>query len=541
MLPFGTGPSWGTSPSETENTTIEDLRRELVKAENEIAFLETLLRKIQLGQETSSRAQSVPPITSPTTIHLLPASTISKIFLHFLNLGNPLTLCWVCRSWRIVAMDTVNLWTTPSFVLGTAFSPAGLEHSARIDYLDEMRRWVDRGHTLASTVSMSVVRGAHGDWARSQFLDSLIDTHATGYSALELDVIQEELAPIFNGRSQFPFLQSLSLRLQFLDLNVWLWHRGLNDIAPRLQSVMIIAETVALDPSVFNGFTSCFPWRQLRNLDMLGTLLHPRIWWEILRQCNSLRTGSFAIQRNSAHTNRYSITLRHLVSLHLKFQTRFHSRTTTDIFDATIFESISFPSLEVLRVTAKVDWSDPLPFLEWMQGHSGKLTNLTLAVRLPDATMFEVLRSCPNLEELTLYLPHGDVSQCRPAFQALTEHRLRNIRTLAVISAAATYASPRTARFHSLDGLVFDLLNTITTWISLKLPSGSDLHILADGEVLSSLKGRLLNNLLVTVQISELPRECGFRQKSSDAEMRQSSNAVPELESGQARTSFFSI
>jgi hypothetical protein len=177
---------------------------------------------------------------------------------------------------------------------------------------------------------------------------------------------------------------------------------------------------------------------------------------------------------------------------------------------------LSFPILQVLHVTAKVNGSDPLPFIAWMRCQSATLGSLTLELRLPDTILLEVLRSAQNLEKLTLYLPHGDVLQCKPAFQLIEERRLPKMRVLAIISAAATYDSPRRARFSSFDALVSDLMISTTTWAALGPPPDSEFQIFADGEVLAAIKHRLLafnDTLVVASQVSELPStRCNGRQ-----------------------------
>lgn len=416
-------------------------------------------------------------------------------------------------------MSTVNLWVFPSFVLGSAFSPAGLEDTARMEYyVRQMCQWVTRGQCSAS-VSMSLFQASNmdSDPRTSRLLESLIRPYTGCFRSLELDTSQGQLSPLFDGRSSFPQLQSLSLCFSFLDLDIWLWRQGLSSSAPRLRNLRISAGIVlSSHSSMLNGFTASFPWSQLSTLDMLGTLLNVRVWWDILHQCSFLQMGRFTVQPNPPHSSQNLMALEHLTSLHIKFQTQFLSRTALEIFDDRIFDSLSFPILQVLHVTAKVNGSDPLHFVAWMRRQSATLASLTLEVRLPDTILLELLESHQNLEKLALYLPHGDVLQCKPAFQVIEERRLPQMRVLAIISAAATYDSPRRARFTSFEALVFDLTKSATTWAALGAPPDSEFQIFADGEVLAAVKSHLLalhDTLVVASQVSELPStQCNDRQ-----------------------------
>ncbi|KAJ7711796.1 hypothetical protein B0H16DRAFT_1480006 [Mycena metata] len=502
--------------SSSPKPSLKKLQQDLLNSQKEIAALEALVVAVNPAH---------------FDVHLLPITVLRAIFLYFLPLGSPLTLCWVCHRWRAVAMSTVNLWINPSFVLGSAFSSAGLDHTDRLEHcVREMCGWVDRGRT-SSKVSMSIFRSTNTnyfEWSPPSFLEPLIRPYAECYRSLNLDVAQHQLHPLLDGRSHFPNLQSLSLHLPFLDLDLWLWHEGLSLSAPSLQILTITAGTVVLDSTVFNGFTTSFPWSQLDTLDMQDTLLDPPTWWEILSRCHSLRTGSFAVRPNPSRSREHPIILPNLTTLHIKFQTQFYPRTTTEIFDPRIFHPVSFPSVSYLHVAAKVDWSDPLSFIEWVRRQSATLRCLTLEVRLSDAALFEVLGFCRDLEQLTLYLPHGDVSQCRPAFQAIQQRALTKMRILTIISAAAIYVSARTARFSSLDGVVFDLVQTVMTWVALELRPGSELRLFADGEVLSELRTCLRegNDIVIISHVSDETSGGGVHADCTSLRIQQGSRIL---------------
>ncbi|KAK6985086.1 hypothetical protein R3P38DRAFT_3230731 [Favolaschia claudopus] len=343
-----------------------------------------------------------------------------------------------------------------------------------------------------------------------RFLDTLIGTYCHTFRSLEFQVDQDCLSPLFNGLSFFPRLQSLSLRFDRLDLDAWLWYQGLVLSGPVLQSLTISAELVSYDPLVSNGFTSCFPWKRLTTLDLRHVVLDAHFLYQILHQCSLLQTGKFAVQSSASHTGT-QITLPYLTSLYVRFQSRFLARTTTQAFDVKFFNFLAIPSVQLLHISAKVDLECPLSFVEWMSGLSRKLVGLTLETRLPDNTLFEVLGRCPLLQSLTVFLPHGNASQGRPVFQAYREHRLLNLRKLAVVSAAGNYITPKLARFASLDGLIHDLTHTIVAWVKMNPPPGFELHLYADGEVLSGIRDQLEDSpLSAVVKLSRLPVSTEF-------------------------------
>ncbi|KAJ7713934.1 hypothetical protein B0H16DRAFT_1478322 [Mycena metata] len=398
----------------------DSLWQNILEAQAKIKALEVLLTNSEMGKETFA-------VPVRITVEFLPIAVLREIFLYFLPMGNPLVLCWICRAWRITAMETSLLWIHPSFVLSTGSCSARPSCAAEID-----------------------------------------DRYPGCYRSLHLAVTQDQLSVLFDERLQFSNLQSCSLHFGLLDLDAWLWHQGLRHSAPCLQILAISAETVSSDASTFSGFIMCFPWSQLTILHMQNTLL----------ECSILQIGSFAVQPNGSRINfRPSIILSQLFSLRVKFQNQLHFRSTvTEVFDPVVLNTLTFPSLKALHLTARVDWSDPYPMVGWIRRQPAALSTLTL--------------------------------ECKPVFRAVQEHLLWHLRVLTIISAAATYVSPGWARFSTLDGLVFDLTETITTWVTLEPRPERELRLFADGEVLSGIKSRLLafdNGLVIAAHVSDCP------------------------------------
>ncbi|KAJ7482859.1 hypothetical protein B0H11DRAFT_2417790 [Mycena galericulata] len=443
----------------------------------------------------------------PSAVDILPTEVMGQIFMYFVTSGNPLVVCWVSRRWRRIGMSMVELWIHPIFIVGPASFASLLDldcvNSKMSQSVKEMCHWMDRAHS-SSSVSLTLHPGPNHRhvWKEPLLLDFLIKPYAQSFRSLDLDITQEQLSPLFDGRSHFPHLQSLSLHIPCLDLSVWLWYKGLTASAPLLHHLKISASVSRGSPA-FSGFTTSFPWNRLITLDMEDALLDEGVWCDIMHQCNSLQTGSFTVQPDPSYTSKHFVVFHYLTSLHIKFRPRFQPPTDAGIFDVKIFDSLSFPALEVLHIAAQVDWSDALSFVQWMQRQSVRLRSLTLEVRLPNSLLFEILRIFPNLEKLGLYLRYGDVSECKAVFQSIQESRMQKLRVLEICSGFATYTpgSVRRTRYSTLKNIVFDLVKTITTWAISSHTPGGEFHLFADGEVLSGVRTHLFaaNNSLCAI------------------------------------------
>jgi hypothetical protein len=277
------------------------------------------------------------------------------------------------------------------------------------------------------------------------------------------------------------------LHLPFLALDDWRWDKGLTVSAPHLRSLVISAEAVA---QAFDGcgFTTCFPWTQLTTLEMLHTSLDADIWHDILRQCTLLCVGSFTIQSNASYINRHSIILSNLHSLNIRFQSEFQTR----FFDDRIFRLVSFPVLNALHITARLEWSDSAPFVEWMR-QQDQIRNLTLEVHLADGTLLDLLRSLRKLEELTLSFHYGAIPQCRPFFQAVQESCLQELHTLAIFGVMDPHSlvAGMTSRVLLHHVAVFDLVKTATTWAALGPKMNWEFRLFAEGAILSDVRAGL--------------------------------------------------
>ncbi|KAJ7711804.1 hypothetical protein B0H16DRAFT_1744808 [Mycena metata] len=275
--------------------------------------------------------------------------------------------------------------------------------------------------------------------------------------------------------------------MPFLALDDWRW-QGLAGSAPQLQSLTISTECVA-QPLDDCGFMACFPWTQLTSLDMLHTPLNADIWHEILRQCAHLRVGNFTIQSNPAYINQRVITLLPLRSLTIRFQSEFRAR----FFDATVFHLVSFPALEALRITARLDRADSTSFVHWMQRQSRHIRSLTLDIQLADDILLDILRDHADLHELTLHFHYGAARQSRFFSRASQDGLLRALRTLIIfggIDYDTVGGTSSRASFHI--GAVSDLVKTATTWAALGPKDNWEFQLFATHEILFAVREGLL-------------------------------------------------
>ncbi|KAJ7482926.1 hypothetical protein B0H11DRAFT_1915006 [Mycena galericulata] len=426
----------------------------------------------------------------PPAIDMLPTEVMGEIFLSYLALGNPMILCWVCHKWRSIGMSMVKLWARPTFVMGSVFFPmhpdSDYTGTRESEYVQEMCRWIHRGHH-SGAVFLTLLRASRNNhrWKESFFLESLIRPYAGFFESLELDVTQGQLSTLLDGQSNFSGLKSLSLHLPFLALDDWPWHQGMSASAPCLDSLTISAENVA--PALgLSGFTTCFPWSQLTTLDMEHIHLGVEMWRHILVKCAPLRAGSFTLD-SCPHGPRESITLHHLISLNIKFKTR----DQIQLFDVSAFDSMSFPVLQALQITALVDWSDSHPFVDWMRRQSGMLRVLTLEVRLPDDIMLDMLRSFPNVQKLTMYLHHAVVECCNPVFQAVQDGHMPQLELLTVRAGAPYNTSSRlhwTSPILLHSSVVFELVKVATTWAALGRMTGWGFEVFAEEDILMDVR-----------------------------------------------------
>ncbi|KAJ7694290.1 hypothetical protein B0H16DRAFT_1485752 [Mycena metata] len=521
---------------------VEALQWELQQAKCEIAILEALYfnhnKATEMGKDNADRAErfnlcdsinspnSTPPRSkkecrvSQNLVHLkhspieiMPTEILGEIFLYFASFDHPFIICWVCRRWRTIGMDVVNLWTRPSFILGSVFFPthpdADYTGAKEERYIKEMCRWLDRAHSSRS-ICLSLIRKSSDShrWRELRILERIVRPHAGSFHSLELDVTQKQLDPLLNGLTKFHRLHSLCLHVPFLALDDWRWHQGLTGLAPLLQNVVISAEAVAQPAFDDCGFTACFPWSQLATLDMLRVTLNANMWHEILQQCTLLCDGSFTIHKpfsSSTYLTARPITASRLTSLRIRFEGEFHVR----FFDVRVFHVMALPLLDTLSITARLESSDFGPFVAWMQQLSGQLRCLTLEIRIAEDTLFDILRGVGNLEQLGLYFHRNIVCQGKAFFRALRESCLPRLRVLTVFVVAE---DPGTARITSrgltsLQGtMVFDLVKIATTWAALGPRLDWRFQVFAHHGILCDVEARLLAvNTGLIVDIHSIP------------------------------------
>ncbi|KAJ7175599.1 hypothetical protein C8R46DRAFT_1188918 [Mycena filopes] len=321
-------------------------------------------------------------------------------------------------------------------------------------------------------------------WQELPILKSVVIPYVHVLHHLDLDVTEGQLSPLFEGYPELPNLQSLSIHVPFLGLDTWHWQQGITNSAPLLCQLKLSADTVVQG---LGTFTTCFPWGQLTSLDMLHVTMNVEVWHKILQNCTLLSIGSFTIESSPTHSTLHPVIVPNVIELNIQFRTKF----PVQFFDTRILDLVFFPRVQILHITAHVEWEDPLSFKLWVQEHSRLIHTLTLQVRLTGDDLLELLQCSVNLEVLALSL-FCTVQQREILAHALNQGYLQKLHTLTILWEEFNPNHGITSRAMVHHSTILDLVKTATTWASLGPVINWEFRLIAEENMVYDIRNAVL-------------------------------------------------
>jgi len=364
---------------------------------------------------------------------VLPNEVITEIFQFCLPEGKyqspnprhvPLLLMHVCSSWRSFTLSTPSLWQSIGFET-TGATPSKLPEATALAevFKQQMALWSQNSRGQPLDLKLSLVYTPYvlleeggvpifdtSFW--SPFMASSIAKHAERIRKLYLatqSLNEDSPSPLLPEGSVMPLLESIHLQCKaMLPMTAQPFSQ-----APNLRKAIVDLRLLGSITIPIN-----LPWKQLTHVVFVQA--HPdELFFFVLSHCPLLEELTMTINENSSHRSSPLITMPYLRSLSLTM-----SVDTTP----TIFIGVFLPSLQ--NFTLKCDTYRLPQSIKWLPITSAhdhlynqfftRLRTLKLGFhKIPAEVLLEMLRHCPQVDELALDVDVGSY----PAFlNGLTYH-----------------------------------------------------------------------------------------------------------------------
>ncbi|KAF5317028.1 hypothetical protein D9611_003589 [Ephemerocybe angulata] len=405
----------------TALTLPEDSR--LIELEKEIKGLTSLLEKTT--KEKAAVLKKIRPIKALTSlIRRLPTEILQLIFLHarippapdtttFRACDTPFTLLRVCRSWREIAENTPQLWST--FNVSLPQQLVDRQDPSKIaSFIDEVRRWLKRSGDvpLRITVSKDSDSTDRAQLLSREALNSafrVVVEQCRRWEALDVELCEATMKLLADlTADSTPLLKSLKIReYKWYNANTSLFRCTALLSAPHLEKLHVWSN----DPLVHKLSDAPVKWANLTSLSLGNTYVqHPlhvgmnapappplnHALLPVLEKCVNLRSLLVTLPPTKLSRPLHGVTLQKLRSLNLGGCSTQIDLLLKNIITPSLREMHYYPHYEISK-------HEPLPFLKFIEQQGGRLEVLCF-----DAPSFtaEHLTSClkaiPSVKQLMI-------------------------------------------------------------------------------------------------------------------------------------------
>ncbi|KAJ7369068.1 hypothetical protein DFH08DRAFT_833085 [Mycena albidolilacea] len=353
-------------------------------------------------------------------ISSIPPEVLSKILILAseqpqANVHNlPVYLTQICSSWRLLALDTPELWSYVRLIFN---EKSAQSTSAIIQFADQ---WLAKGRR--GRLALHIHMGFSFDEDNLSDLapiGRLLATRARDWQKLTLAHCPETVTDYFIARmaeNSLPSLEEVELHAY---ASIWCTRFDALVSAPRLHTIRF---QTSRTPSAQHNLTLLFlPWRQLRSFS-ISAPVSERECLGILRQCpelTSLEASVISDGMASHGSQAPAIILPSLSRLKLTANVTL-GRSTSNI--ESFLDTLHLPALRELDLyfIGNDRWS-PLVSRFW-DGHAAQLCTLRLSKLKSRSDLYSFFRTMPNLASLEISSPQLRLTA--PDFEALRVERL---------------------------------------------------------------------------------------------------------------------
>ncbi|KAJ7693809.1 hypothetical protein B0H17DRAFT_1199503 [Mycena rosella] len=369
-------------------THSDTLRSIVAETTAKIHHYQSLLQKL-LAKRDSAQLE-LDSLAYP--ILTLPPEITSEIFLHSLptsygdcerNAANPreapMLLCYVCRTWREIALSTPALWTTIDL------------HISDIECAEIFQAWLDRAGAFPLFVKLKISGDLEDDVVGGIF--KTLASRSRTVQSLELRASVEHLRYMEDADEHWSFPL-----LQMLCISSWdAEDADEEDLIKTFTNFPLLREASLSQtpPSLIP-----LPWHQLIKLTAAFDTLADCL--EVLRLSPNLAEYSFTLTDDDAFADLTALIHSNLQSLSLLENASIMFAGITGILDY-----LSLPALQTLHIVdSESDESNWQEILEGFLTRSSSPPLRKFAVHLP-STDFEpaMFLNMPYLVDLQIWNP----------------------------------------------------------------------------------------------------------------------------------------